>query len=158
MTTSSNFDFALAMDRLPVRLVTFSGESLEGEVFLHSGSDLHPGPESLRERLNDTHYQFLPCKIGERVELVHLRWIAYVETPGSLPELVADEEAGAGHRAATVRLTSGEVLEGDVVYLRPDGSRRLSDLLNAGEERFFIMTAPGATRCVNREAVLRAHD
>lgn len=146
---------SVEVTRLPILLVTLGGERFEVEVFLHSGSDLHPGPETLGDRLNHPDGRFLPCECNGRVELFNRGRVAYVEHAGELPETARLDEVGAERVAAEIVLVSGETLTGELLYLLPHERRRVSDLFNRSERSFLLLTGAETTRYVNREAILR---
>jgi len=147
--------YTIDVYRLPVRLVTLAGSSFEGKLFLRSEGEHHLGPETVRERLNDPEATFLPCEIGERVELVRLTGLAYVEHWGPLPEVEAEEEMGAERPSVEMLLDSGEVLAGTLVYILPPERHRVLDHLNSPNLRFFVLRRGEATLYINRQAVLR---
>lgn len=147
--------YALEVSNLPVRLHTADGRVVEAEVFLHAvgGSGR---PETLEDRLNDPDLRFLPCRVAGRVELVHLERVAVVEALAPLPELERLAEIGAVRQSVEVELAGGRALQGELVYSRPPGSQRVSDLLNSGNERFLLLV-DGAARAlyVRRDELLR---
>lgn len=155
MTERGDSHLRLEVERSPVTLALLDGQRLEVEVFLHRGSDRHPGAETLLDRLNDPREHFLPCRRGDREELIHLAHLAYVELAGPAPELEDMDQLGADHEEVELLLASGEVLEGELVYLAPASRRRISDLLNHPEEPFLLLAGPRASRYVHRAAVVR---
>jgi hypothetical protein len=147
--------YAVEVQPVPVRLHTVDGGTVEAEVFLHTVGE-SGRPETLGDRLNDPHLRFLPCRIAGRVELVHLDRLAYVEALAPLPELQELEEVGAARQPVEVDLAHGPALQGTLVYSRPAGSQRVSDLLNLGEERFLLLVVDAEKSLyVRRDELLR---
>jgi hypothetical protein len=147
--------YAVEVHPLPVRLHTRDGGAVEVEVFLHTVGE-SGRPETLGDRLNDPHLRFLPCRVAGRVELVHLERLVFVEALAPLPELQELEEVGAVRQPVEVDLADGRSLRGTLVYSRPAGSQRVSDLLNAGNERFLLLVEAAArTLYVRRDELLR---
>lgn len=154
MTTS----YEVQVDTLPVRIVWHDGRSEEVELYLHRDSRHHAGPEVLLERLNDPEASFLPVRAGGGVQLLHLRWIAYLERRGEAPEAMENEEVGAPRFHVELELAAGEVLTGDLSEILPEAQRRVSDLLNRDDRRFLLLLSGGSTLYVQRNAVVRARE
>jgi hypothetical protein len=146
---------AIPVEALPVRVVTLDGAATESLVFLHTMSGRHLGPETLGERLTAGEVRFLPCETASGIELVNLDQVAYLECPARLPEVEELEEMAAFRAAATLELAGGERLHGELRYRLPAFGCRISDLLNAAEERFLLLTTPQRSCYVNRRAVVR---
>jgi len=146
---------AVPVEALAVRLVTLDGRGTESFVFLHTTSGRHRGPETLGERLGDGDTRFLPCETAGGVELVNLDQVAYLECARGLPEVTELDELSSFRAFAAVELQTGERLTGELRYRLPAFSCRVSDLLNAAEERFLLLTAPHHAWYVNRRAVMR---
>lgn len=148
--------YTIHVDRLPVTLVLRHGERLGGEVFLRSVGERHSGPETLGDRLNDPATHFLACAIGDRVELVRLTGLAYIEHEGRLPEVETEAALGAHREPVELILDSGEELSGELIYILPPERHRVLDHLNSSELRFLLLRQADRTLYVLREAVLRA--
>ena len=147
--------YAVQVAPLAVRLVDFQGRSSDGTVFLHGPGERAGDAETLGGRLNDPRAPFLPFRAGDRLELVHLEWVAYVETAASLPEVELRREIGARRARVELELVTGERLAGEFVYVLPAGGSRISDLLNGGGERFLLLVDGETTRYVQRRALVR---
>lgn len=147
---------ALEVREIHLRIVDMRGEVSSGAIFLHTIGELGVRPEPLVERLNDTAARFVPIRRDGGVELLHLAWVAYVAALGRAPEVAAREAIGAQHASVELELASGEQLTGELVYLRPAGSSRVSDLLNGAGERFLMLVTQEETLFVNRDAIVRA--
>jgi hypothetical protein len=141
--------------RLPTRVLSVSGEARELDVFLGPALHRHHETETLGERLNAHGLQFLPVAVGDKVELLQVDYIADVQLEGRLPELERLEEIGAARKPVTVHLTTGDALQGELVYVMPSGRPRVSDVLNAPDQQFLLLVQPGCCHYVNRKAVVR---
>jgi len=146
------------VEALAVRLVTLDGKGSEAFVFLHTTSGRRFGPETLGERLISGDALFLPCETVAGVELVNLEQLAYLECPPGLPEVAELDEMSAFRAAAVLQLAHGETLSGELRYRLPPFSCRVSDLLNAAEERFLLLTSRDRCWYVNRRAIVRVHE
>jgi hypothetical protein len=147
--------FAVPVEALAVRVVTLDGKGSESFVFLHTTSGRHRGPETLGERLGSADTRFLPCETAGGVELVNLEQVAYLECPRGLPEVAELDDLASFRAFAALELAGGERLTGELRYRLPPFSCRVSDLLNAVEERFLLLTAAHHCWYVNRRAVVR---
>jgi len=147
--------YAVHVQRQAVRMVTFDGKAADGDLYLQAF-----GPsgraQTLCERLNDPAALFVPFQGRGGLELAHLHWVAYFEVAGLAPEVQQRLDVGACREKVELELVSGETLRGELVYERPPESRRISDLLNAPEERFLLLVAAERTLYVHRQALLRA--
>ncbi|HVR98159.1 MAG TPA: hypothetical protein VMW27_16190 [Thermoanaerobaculia bacterium] len=148
-------DYRLQVAELTVRLVLWDRGSIDATLYLRLASTRGAGWESLGERLNDPEIRFLACQNDGEIELVHLDSIAYVEAPGRLPEITQREQVGALRHPADVILRCGQRLTGEFLSIMPPGRLRLSDLLNAGEERFYLFPEGQVTRYIHRDAISR---
>ena len=148
--------YALAMQDEPIRIVGTDGRVAEASLFLHAVADRSTRPETIGARLNDGAVAFLPVRREERVELVHLAWVAYVAVAGRPRDVAAREEVGARRAAVELDRVGGETLRGELLYELPAGNARVSDLLNSPGERFLLLLAGSETLFVNRAAIVRA--
>jgi hypothetical protein len=140
---------------IAAEVILWDGESIMTSFYLRLASAQGGGRETMGERLNDPGTRFLPCKVGDQVELLSLNWISYVRVSGILPEVSHLEEVGAVRQRARVTVQSGYVLDGEFLYVLPSARCRLSDLLNLSEERFLLFLAPAAVMYINRDAIVR---
>lgn len=148
-------ELRLEVAREPVRVVTRGGAKFLAEVFVHQASDLHPGAETLLDRLNHPHERFLPCRVGGRDELLHLDQMAMIEQDNAPPELSALDELNAYHEEMEMELVTGQILRGELVYLAPSERSRISDLLNHPTDRFLLTVTGAVYRYVHRGAIVR---
>jgi hypothetical protein len=139
--------------RLPVRVVDFLGDSLQADFFLHRTGEHQPGPETLGERLNRPHTRFLPFEVDGSIELLSLAAVAYVEHAGPLIETEVHRSLGGRQEPVTIRLRSGEILTGDLLYLFTGSGARVLDRINSSSERFLLLISGDLARYVNTDAV-----
>lgn len=111
--------------------------------------------ETLSERLNEPGISFVPVVVRGHAELLQLADIAYAETPDPQPEVAELEALGAWRRSVLIRLVSGEMVQGELIYVAPPERSRISDLLNADGARFLLMVEGARTRYVQRAAIAR---
>jgi hypothetical protein len=152
----AGMSWAVEVRETPMRVVGRDGAEVNASLFLHAVGEHGGRPETIGERLNDRGARFVPLRRGGAVELTSLDWIAYVAAAGKLPEATAHEAAGARRAAVELDLAGGATLAGELLYSRPAGSARVSDLLNSGEERFLLLLTAEETLFVHRAAVVRA--
>jgi len=149
-------ELRIEVEPASVRVVTRGALKFLAEVFLHRASDLHPGAETLLDRLNHPSERFLPCRVGGREELIHLAHVAMIELEGEAPEIARLNELNARHVPVELDLVTGQTLRGEVVYLAPSQRSRVSDLLNHPTDKFLLMTTGEISRYVHRDSVVRA--
>jgi hypothetical protein len=147
---------ALEVRQAELLIVDRQGDEVRGAMFLHTVGDGGVRPETVGERLNDLATRFVPIRFESGVELVHLDWIAYVTLAGRPSEVAARDAIGAMHVGVELDLVSGDRLVGELVYARPAGSSRVSDLLNGKGEKFLMLLTDEETLFVNRDAICRA--
>src|SRR5213592_1271236 len=128
--------------RVAVR-VSRPGEPLmEGTCSLSPGSPVHEGPETLLELLN-TPITMLPFRRDADdatllLSRTDLQWV--VAGPGVAPELVRPASyCFTREERVSVRMRSGEAIEGMLQMELPENFNRASDYLN-GPEPFFPLT------------------
>ncbi len=148
-------ELAVAVTPLAVRVTDLEGRSFRTEIFLHEESQRRAGPETLEDRLNDPDGRFLPCRIDGETQILHLDRVAWMERDGVAPEVVRRQEMQARRTPVELVLTTGERLEGDLIYLQPETRSRPSDALNRSDAPFLLLPAHDTTRYVHRTAVLR---
>lgn len=146
---------AVPVRKLAVQLVDLRGERSSAVVFLHAVSSRDPRPETLGDRLNAPDARFLPCQIGEKVELVQLAWISYLEVPGTLAEVDALRAVGAHEEDLDLELAHGERVSATMLYEARVGRDRVSDVLNAEGAEFLLFLDGERTLYVRRGAMVR---
>lgn len=148
--------FEIAVDKLPVRLVTRDGEERPAAFYLHRASAHALRHESVGDRLNEPHADFLPCEVEGGFALVRLGWIAYVRVGERPPELAALEEVGAPGAEVELELVTGARLHGELFFEGGRGAHsRVSDYLNSTQQRFLLLRSEGGALYVHRDAVTR---
>ena len=145
----------MQMQKAPVRLVLLNGTELRGDLFLHATADEAGRTETIGARLGAEGACFLPLAHEGRVQLIRTNWIAYLEVAGTPPEIAELEEIGANRATVALELVTGETLCGDLLYLPPPGTNRVSDVLNATGPKFLLLVVGGLTRYVQRDALAR---
>lgn len=148
---------AVPIRKLAVQMVDIRGERSSAVVFLHAVSSHDPRPETLGDRLNAADARFLPCQVGEEVELVQLAWLSYLEVPGTLAEVEALRAVGAHEEELKVELAHGESLSATMIYEARVGRDRISDVLNAEGVEFLLLADDVRTLYVRRGAIVRVH-
>lgn len=141
--------------RVSTRVVSFSGDTREVDVFLGPALRRHYETETLGERLNAQGLQFLPVSAGDKIELLQLDYIADVQIDGEAPELERVEFASATRKPVTVHLSNGSAVRGDFIYMMPRERPRVSDALNDPSHQFLLVVEPGRSHYLNRKAVVR---
>jgi hypothetical protein len=141
--------------RVTTRVVSMLGEARDLDVFLGAAQHRHYDTETLGERLNAEGLQFLPVAAGEKFELLRLDYIADVQLDGTDPGLENLDKIGAARSTVTFHLSTGDKLEGDLVYVMPRDRPRVSDVLNSPALQFFLLVEHGRSHYVNRKAVVR---
>ena len=145
----------LPVERRTVRLSGFDGSEADAIVALQAASASGTGAETLLERLNSATGLFLPCEIEGQVSLVHLAWIAYLETAREPREIERLERSGARRGRVEADLISGETVAGELLFQPLPGRERVLDALSTEGEPFFLLLGADRARYVHRAAVLR---
>jgi hypothetical protein len=148
-------NYKLGVAGVSAEIILWNGESFAASFYLRMTGASGTGRETLGERLNVPETKFIPCKVGDQIELVSLDSISYVRGPGSLPEIAQLEQLGAIRQPARLAMQCGYVLEGQFLYVLPHARARLSDMLNLSTDRFLLFLAPAAVLYVNRSAIVR---
>lgn len=155
-TVSLCYDFQVShrieVTKLRVKVAPIHSEPVTVDFFLRP---VGARSETLGERLNEPGVAFVPVSVRGHAELLQLADIAYAETSDRLPELAELEALGARRRTVLIRLVSGEMLSGELIYVAPPERSRILDLLNADGARFLLMVEGARTRYVQRAAIAR---
>jgi len=134
------------------RLALVNGTIIPASFFLGPAVEDGYEHEGLWARLNNDRTRFVVVRCEAGITLVCADSIAYVCMAGRTTEVEFRQRSGA-HRAAEVRLCTGEELRGDFVSLGLPERSRLSDLLNETGQRFLIFTSGDSTYLIHRNAV-----
>lgn len=134
-------------------------------LYLRDRSETHAGPDRPLDLLNGSR-RFLPVEdpdegftLLRRASILVLSVPADAERagePGDAEDLAArdPEMAGACRREVRVRMEGGTEVQGTVVYVLPEGERRLQDYFNRCPD--FVRLWDGDTvRLVNARRILR---
>ncbi len=142
--------------RVPVRLARIGAPPEPGFLALAPKAELHEGPETLLERLNDE-AQVVPFQLpgSDAVLLVMSPHIEWVEADASVdPALVRPTWFRATREEdVQVRLANGEAFDGVLSIEMPDERNRASDYLNVNDA-FFPLRMRNGTRLVNKRRVV----
>jgi hypothetical protein len=146
---------ALRVDvtEVSARLALVNGTVMPASFFLGPIAGAGYENDDLSARLNNDRTRFVVIRCEAGITLVCVDAIAYVCIQGQTQEAEFLEGVGASHRAAQVRLCTGEELRGDFVSLAPPERSRLSDLLNEPGQRFMLFSSGGSTYLIHRNAV-----
>jgi hypothetical protein len=147
--------YRVAVSDFSASLVLLNGDCFEASFYLRLSSALGYGRETLGERLNDPASRFLACKVDDEVQLVQLSSIVYIQAQLAVPEVEYREHLGATRQTATLTLSTGETIRGEFLSILPPNRSRVSDLLNAPDERFLLFLTEGMSLYVNRDAIVR---
>lgn len=146
---------AIAVDKVRVRLAGRDGRPFEADLYLHTVSPHEFRHETVGDRLNDPDSDFLPFEIDGKVQLIALSSLGYVEQMDAPPEIERLDEIGARRQPVGLRLFSGDLLRGDLIYEANHEQARVSDLLNSGH-RFLLLVGEERILFVRRGAIERA--
>ena len=128
-------EFRIEKRRAAASLTLVTGATVSGVFFLAGSSQLHAGPERVGDVLNFDN-GFFPFEADGETSLINRTHVLKVALP---PQMIETELDATYHvatrRQVKVLLTTGEVIAGQVVVVRPPGHDRLSDYAQL-EERF----------------------
>ena len=133
--------FTIPKERVPARILLEDGSAIEADLFVSVAV------EGVRiERASDVLWRdpFLPVKSSDGTfRILRSASIACLTVRAefeSRAELAAEDlAAGATHSAKLAfRLRGGTKIEGTVVYLAPEGQRRVQDFLNQNDACVWV--------------------
>jgi hypothetical protein len=150
--TLVNSDFRIEKERLPVTVVTASGERLSGDMFVQGYARNRLGRERPIDVLNDPEPYFALALPDESTLLVAKRGVRDLTIPGS-----DDLPAGATARPITIEVVvaGGEVFLGEVRLEVPFERPRLLDYLNRLQEPFVALHTADGIRLINCRLIER---
>lgn len=141
-------DYRLEKDRVPVVLVTVTGERIAGEVFVQPFTMNHRGPEEVIDLLNSPDAFFpLRCEDGAIRFFLKDR-VLQAELDEDSPD-VDGRRACAREAQVEVALAPGLAFRGSITYEVPSARPRLLDFLNRLELRFLQVHTGDGCRLVN---------
>lgn len=148
-------DYRIPMNRLAVALRLADGTEKKADIFLHTSSESHSGPETVDEFLNSPR-AFIPCLLTETSDPFLCNKETIVAMAGVEDGSYVQREEGtqptAIHRVR-VKLHGGFGLEGDLHVFLPAENCRVSDFLNTSEPFFPVRTGEGRVSYVHRKFV-----
>ena len=142
--------------KVPVRVSRAGKAALDGYLFLSPDTPLHPGPQTILERLNARDRVIPLARAGDGKVLLlsceSLQWVAPGEEidPGLLcpPTWFVTRE-----ERVRLRFIDGGEAEGLLRMELPVEHTRASDFMNSAED-FFPLVAPRGILLVNKRQVL----
>lgn len=143
--------------RVPVRVALRGEQPVEGFLSLAPQAEMHEGPETILERMNEIS-RFVPfIRASDDVcVLLTRRHIEYVEAGHDVDVALVRPLAFRTTREerVTVRLLGGAArFDGVIAMEQPDEFNRTSDYLN-GDEDFFPLLMTAGTLLMNKWRVL----
>ena len=146
-------DFHIEKVRLPVTVVTTSGEGLAGELFVQA-SPRHPGGHEPAADLVNSGDPFLPlATTAGRVLLVAKAHVREVHLPGGADDPDPALEIGTPADVALSLVGRGR-LRGTVLIDLESARQRVLDWLNRPGQRFIRVRTPEGSVLVNREHIV----
>lgn len=147
-----NSDFRIEKERLPVTVVTVSGERLSGDMFVQGYVRHRPGREHAIDVLNAPEPYFPLVLPGESTLLVAKHGVRDVAVPE--PEDVPTDIT-ARPMTIEVVVAGGEVFLGEVRLEVPYERPRLLDYLNRLQQQFVALHTADGIRLVNCRLIER---
>jgi hypothetical protein len=126
-------------------------------MFLGDRAALHPGPERPSDVLNSGD-RFIPAIERDAVEFINLESVMAITVEASWEfgddlEILDAALGEMTRQRLQVWLADGSTLRGDVLYLLPEGQRRVQDYLN-GPAPFFALRDAGRVHVVHKRHVV----
>jgi hypothetical protein len=142
--------------RVAVRVWLPHEPPMDGTFAVRSQAVLHPGPETLLERLN-AHDRVLPFhrERDAAVLLLNRLGVEWVEPGRGVPDTMVWPAAWhiTREERVHVRVASGRELSGRILIELPEELNRASDFLNGADDFFALVTTDGV-RLVNKSRVI----
>lgn len=142
--------------RVPVRVALRGEQPVEGFLSLAPRAEMHEGPETVLERINQLN-RFVPFhRAADGVcVLLTRRHIEYVEAAHDVDPALVRPSAFRTTREerVSVRLLGGGSFDGVISMEQPEEFNRTSDFLN-GDEDFFPLQTESGTLLMNKWRVL----
>jgi hypothetical protein len=148
-------DYRIPMNRLEVRLRLSDGTEKRADIFLHTASESHSGPETVDEFLNSAR-AFIPCLLTETSDPFLCNKETIVSMAGVEDGAYILREEGTSPTAihrVRITLSGGVLIEGDLHVFLPTENCRVSDFLNSTESFFPLRVADGRVTYVHRRYV-----
>ena len=134
-------EFRIEKRRENADLTLITGATVSGVFFLAGSSQLHSGPERVGDVLN-FESGFFPFEAAGETSLINRAHVLKVALPPEMIEAELDAAYNvAKRRQVKVLLTTGEVINGQVVVMLPPGHDRLSDYAHINERFRYVELA-----------------
>jgi hypothetical protein len=134
-------EFRIEKTRAAASLTLVTGATVSGVFFLAGSSQLHSGPERVGDVLN-FESGFFPFEAAGETSLINRAHVLKVALPPEMIEAELDAAYNvAKRRQVKVLLTTGEVINGQVVVMLPPGHDRLSDYAHIHERFRYVELA-----------------
>lgn len=149
---TSLVDFHIEKSRLPVVVVTSTGDRLAGDLFVQS-SPRNPAELETAPELLNSHEDYFPLGMpGGRALLCAKRHVREVRVPRALH---GDGDWEFAVRAqVTVAVAGGMLLKGTILIEQEMAHQRVLDFLNRWSQRFLPVYTGDEVVLVNREYIL----
>jgi hypothetical protein len=134
------------------------GQFVSGELFLHSGTSAHAGPESVEDLLNDP-APFFPLRVSDAQPgtlLISKAHVRFVTTPRD--EGARGDDSALISIGVEVRFDETETVRGILRFEQRPGRQRLLDVVNDGLRTFFSLSQTDQHVIVNRAHVQSVSD
>lgn len=122
----------LPVDHVTASLVLHDGDRSDVVIFVSPDDDI--------ARILAAREPFLPMMRAGKIALVSRAAIAALGLP-SVPTLPKDDDLPVETQLATVRLRSGQLIEGELRWTGPKSSQRTADFLNSVEPYIKVHAA-----------------
>ncbi|MGQ0647325.1 MAG: hypothetical protein ACT4P7_07110 [Gemmatimonadaceae bacterium] len=145
-------DFHIEKSRLPVVVVTTSGDRVTGDLFVQASARNPNRLEEAPEVLNSAEPFFPLATLSGRVLLCAKAHVRELHVPR---EETSDEQWGIGTRAeVAIEVAGGTLFKGTIIIEQETARQRVLDYLNRLTQRFVqLFTAQGVV-LINREHVV----
>lgn len=155
-----NDAYRIPKHRVPAT-VTFPGkDDIRMYIYLGDCARSHTGHERPSDLLNGTDAFFPAADFDGGIHFIHRDALSVLTTRAEI-EFPADEfraedlaPTDSTRLEVEVELEDGTSLEGSIIYLMPEGHRRLQDVLNL-EDRFLILRDGDDARLINKRRIER---
>lgn len=114
----------LPVDHVTASLILHDGDRSEVVIFVSPDEDI--------ARILGAREPFLPMMRAGKFALVARAAIAAIGLP-NIPSIPHDDDLPVETQMASIRLRSGHLIEGELRWIGPAGSRRTADFLNSDE-------------------------
>ena len=147
-------EFRIEKQRVFARLTLTTGATVAGCFFVAGATPTRAGRERIGDLLN-AQPGFFPFQSADGTTALYNRQhVVVVALPPGVSEAELDPGyAVATRRVASILLSTGTWVEGEVAVYKPAGRDRLSDYAG-GQEQFWYLVTGERTLLVNRDHVV----